>query len=486
MAAGGASYLDGVSKAQARRDFWTAMAFLLPNLTGFLIFVTFPILFSLFLVFTNWSLKPAVHTEFVGLTNIWRLVGFRPIPGIENAGGIGWLAAYLGSYILIAGGIGVTFIDVARRLPGLRLGAAILAGGGALAFLGGFFGLGGGGALFGLVILFFAFMLLLTDDERAIGAGARGPAMVVVALPLIYLLTGPFFARWEPLDVNFYKYLYNTLYLMMAMPFQIAGSLVLALLLTKPLVDSKGRLAQGLTLGFAAISVAGLVGFGVAGYIDLGVLWALFWAIAALGTSFGMVSFRTLFYLPSFTAGVAVMLLWKQVFNPNFGPLNESLRMMFDTIGLHREPPRWLLDPAWAKPALMLMGLWMNVGGSNMLLYVAGLANVPGELYEAADMDGANRWQTFKNVTWPQLAPTTFFIVIMTMIAGIQGGFEQARIMTQGGPAGSTKTISYYIFEKAFEELSLGYASAIAWVLFTAIFLLTLLNWKFGNRYVNE
>ena len=121
-----------------------------------------------------------------------------------------------------------------------------------------------------------------------------------------------------------------------------------------------------------------------------------------------------------------------------------------------------------------------------MLLYIAGLANIPGELYEAADMDGASRWQAFRHITWPQLAPTTFFIAIMTTIAGIQGGFEQARVMTQGGPAGTTKTLSYYIYEKFYEELELGYASAVAWVLFVIIFALTLVNWKFGNRYVND
>jgi multiple sugar transport system permease protein len=88
-------------------------------------------------------------------------------------------------------------------------------------------------------------------------------------------------------------------------------------------------------------------------------------------------------------------------------------------------------------------------------------------------------------VTWPQLAPTTFFIIIISTIAGLQGGFEQARVMTEGGPAGSTKTLAYYVYERAFQELSLGYGSAIAWVLFVFVFILTMFNWRFGNRYVN-
>jgi multiple sugar transport system permease protein len=88
-------------------------------------------------------------------------------------------------------------------------------------------------------------------------------------------------------------------------------------------------------------------------------------------------------------------------------------------------------------------------------------------------------------VTWPQLAPTTFFIVVMSMIGGLQGGFEQARVMTQGGPAGTTTTLAYYIYTKAFEEFQIGYASAVSWVLFAVIFAVTLINWKFGSKELN-
>jgi len=128
------------------------------------------------------------------------------------------------------------------------------------------------------------------------------------------------------------------------------------------------------------------------------------------------------------------------------------------------------------------MGIWIAIGGSNMLLYIAALSNVPQELYEAAAIDGAGRWATFCHVTWPQLAPTTFFIVVMSFIGGLQGGFEQARVMTYGGPAGTTTTLVYYIYTKAFEEFQIGYASAVSWVLFTIIFAVTLLNWKFGSK----
>jgi multiple sugar transport system permease protein len=149
-------------------------------------------------------------------------------------------------------------------------------------------------------------------------------------------------------------------------------------------------------------------------------------------------------------------------------------------------PPDWLIDYHWAKPSIMIMALWAAIGSNNMILYLAGLKNIPGELYEAADIDGASSLQKFWHVTWPQLAPFTFFISVMSVIHGLQGGFEMARTMTQGGPAGSTTTLSYFIYIEGFETGRLGFASAVAWALFALVFLLTLFNVKFGNRYVND
>jgi multiple sugar transport system permease protein len=150
------------------------------------------------------------------------------------------------------------------------------------------------------------------------------------------------------------------------------------------------------------------------------------------------------------------------------------------------EPPAWLAKPDWAKPAIMVMGLWSAIGSNNMLLYLAGLSNVPGELYEAADIDGASTFQRFWHITWPQLAPVTFFIFIMSVIGGLQGGFEMARTMTQGGPFGATTTLSYFIYTEGFTTGRLGYASSIAWALFAMVFTVTMINWKFGSRYVND
>lgn len=470
-----------------RRETLTALGFLGPNFIGFLLFVAFPVIYSFVMVFTNYSLKPAVITRFVGLDNIWRLVGFRPIEGANPAGGVAWIAALVGAWAFALGGAIGSLMALARRWPGTRLGGMILL---ALSLVllvaSAVLGAGVAAALVGLTIAFGAFFLLTDRDSEPIGKGAVGPVALTVATIAIYQLHGPVFRRWEPLDPNFWYYFYNTLYLMVAIPISIAGSLLLALVLSEPLLKSRVTHRTAAVGGLLIISLAGLVVLWARGHADFGILWAFFWFIAALGIGGGVVAFRTLFYIPTFTAGIAVMLLWKQLLNPSFGPINEGLRIVFEGLGIHREPPKWLTDPAWAKLAIMMMNFWIVVGGSNMLLYLAGLSNIPRELYEAADIDGAGRIGKFWNVTWPQLAPTTFFIVIMTTIGGLQGGFEQARVLTQGGPAGSTKTLAYYVYEKAFEELELGYASAIAWVLFLMVFVLTALNWRFGNRYVNE
>ncbi|MPM84358.1 hypothetical protein SDC9_131429 [bioreactor metagenome] len=150
------------------------------------------------------------------------------------------------------------------------------------------------------------------------------------------------------------------------------------------------------------------------------------------------------------------------------------------------QPPKWISDYYWAKPSLLIMGFWGAIGSNNMLLYLAGLSGVPQELYEAADIDGASSWQRFWNITWPQLSNVTFFIMVMAIIGGLQGGFEMARVMTEGGPAGSTTTLAYYIYTQGFSTGRLGYASAVSWLLFLMVFIVTMFNWKFGNRYTNE
>lgn len=160
--------------------------------------------------------------------------------------------------------------------------------------------------------------------------------------------------------------------------------------------------------------------------------------------------------------------------------VNEGL-----TAGQGLEPPLWLIDSKWAKAALIIMGFWAGIGGGTMLLYLAGLSNIPPELYEAASIDGATAWSRFIHVTWPQLAPTTFFIVIMSTIGGLQGGFEQAMVMTQG--KADTIVLAYYIYNLAFtDQFQLGLASAVAWIMFAMIFGLTALNFRLGSQLTNE
>ncbi|OGV43162.1 MAG: hypothetical protein A2X48_16275 [Lentisphaerae bacterium GWF2_49_21] len=425
---------------------------------------------------------------------------------------------------------------------------------------------------------------------------------------------------------DFWKFLGNTLFLMMGAPFAIAGSLIAAILLNKDLKGKKSGVFKIILPGailFISCVMLTLVGMGAAALTIL-IVGAVGMTLIS-GILFGQTVYRTLFYLPNFTSGVAVYILWKKLYSPQTGPVNAvldkpvsvvgnivnatpswvllagewlclliglfimmkvlkslfnhwkegdigscglvlalffvmlpaffailwaptaamklavpaiavvllvfhlatdlktrdfpctiwhgvgsgfmiamiSLIPMFMFIGfaaaiahladITRQtdfsvlpPPEWLASYDWAKPAIMIMGLWMAIGSNNMLLYLAGLSNVPPELEEAADIDGASPFQKFWHVTWPQLAPITFFIVVMTVIGGLQGGFEMARTMTQGGPFGSTTTLSYFIYNEGFATGRLGYSSAISWVLFIMVFSITMINWKFGSKYVND
>lgn len=190
----------------------------------------------------------------------------------------------------------------------------------------------------------------------------------------------------------------------------------------------------------------------------------------------GMRLFRTLFYLPTLTQGVATYTLWSLIFEPETGLLNRTLRHVI------ANPPRWLLDPAWAKPALVIMGLWA-VGGT-MLIFLAGLQNIPAQLYEAADIDGARSITQFFHVTLPMLSPTIFFNTIIATIGAFQV-FAQAFVLTNGGPSNSTLFYVYYLFNRAFIYFNMGYASAMAWLLFAIILVLTMIQIRAGKKWVH-
>ncbi|MBI4023704.1 MAG: sugar ABC transporter permease [Verrucomicrobia bacterium] len=284
---------------------------------------------------------------------------------------------------------------------------------------------------------------------------------------------------------DFWRFLGNTLFLMMGIPLAIAGSLIAAILLSQDLRGGNRKVFGALVGGAVLLaSVVMLTVVGAGGSAMLIVMSGLACGILLLGVLGGTTVYRTLFYVPHFTSGVAIFILWKKLYSPHTGPINAALAPLLDALGL--QPPEWLTQYHWAKPALMIMSLWAAIGSNNMLLYLAGLSNVSPELHEAAEIDGASAWQKFWNVTWPQLAPVTFYIVVISVIGGLQGGFEMARAMTQGGPAGATTTLSYFIYTEGFETGRLGSASAIAWMMFLMVFVVTLGNWKFGSRYVND
>lgn len=197
----------------------------------------------------------------------------------------------------------------------------------------------------------------------------------------------------------------------------------------------------------------------------------------------GMALFRTGFFLPSVTNMVAVSVLWLWVFNPEFGLLNASLRY----VGV--EGPLWLQSEAWAKPALILMSLW-TVGGM-MIIFLAALQGVPRELHEAAELDGAGAWVRFRRITLPMISPSILFNLIMSLIGSFQV-FTQAFVMTggaqpgsEGGPENATLFFVLYLYKKAFQEFRMGYASALAWVLFLVVFLLTMLLLRASRERVH-
>jgi multiple sugar transport system permease protein len=213
-----------------------------------------------------------------------------------------------------------------------------------------------------------------------------------------------------------------------------------------------------------------------AGSLPLGMAVALSLALLLNCRVRGTALFRTIFYLPSIVPVIASSMLWLWILNPTYGLINAALAPLCHLF--HTDPPGWLADPTWAKPALILMSAW-GVGNS-MIIYLAGLQDVPEVLYEAAEIDGANTWQQFWHVTLPMIMPVVYFNLVMGIIGSLQV-FTQVFVMTggtDGEPAQSTLFYAIYLFSNAFIELRMGYACAMAWVLFCIIALLTLLATK--------
>lgn len=209
--------------------------------------------------------------------------------------------------------------------------------------------------------------------------------------------------------------------------------------------------------------------------VPLGLVCSLALAMLLNVSVRGMRLFRSIFYLPAILPGVAVAMVWLAVFKPYGGVLNSMLSVF------GAKPVMWLTSTEWALPSFVLMSLW-GVGGG-MLIYLAGLQSVPTHLYEAAEIDGAGSWGRFRHVTLPMISPTIFFNLIMGIIGSFQV-FTSSFVMTGGGPAYATLFYVLYLYQKAFSYLQMGYACALAWILFGVILALTLIVFKTSARWV--
>jgi multiple sugar transport system permease protein len=503
--------MDSMRMRMTRKDsaaIAVGVAFLLPNILGFLAFTLIPLIFSLVLAFSNWDLKlhnmfhPEAHIHFVGLDN-FRLLLSQPE-----------FWTYLGNTLYMMLGMPV---GIAASLMAAIMLSKDLRGGSTKAYV---------------WMIAGAVLIASTALLSAIGLGAAGMTILVTAMIGGMLILGTvggtsvyrtlFYVPNFTAGVAVYllwKKLYNSQNgpinnalapplhglgsIINAMPPWIVGGLgvwalaglglLLALVAIRRLywLSCDGDLARpamliptiflALPIGVCAAWKMGWpapIGLAIAAGLSV-VVWGLIGAIAATPAQYRVSRWEghgdALIFCATLCAAEFALFGLAATFHQLPAMAQDGL-----------EPPHWLESVYWAKPALMLMGFWGAVGSGTMLLYLAALTNVPGELYEAADIDGASRFAKFWNVTWPQLAPTTFFIVVMGVIGGLQSGFDTAKVMTNGGPAGATTTLSYFIYTEGFTTGRLAFSSAVAWTLFLLVLLMTLFNWTFGNKYVND
>lgn len=188
--------------------------------------------------------------------------------------------------------------------------------------------------------------------------------------------------------------------------------------------------------------------------------------------------FKVAYFMPYISSIVAVAIVWQVLFHPSAGPVNQLL----SSLGIDN-PPKWIADPKYALPSLMMISVWVSIG-FNMIVYIAGLQSIPRDLYEAADIDGANAWNKFKSITFPQLSSTSFFLLVTGIISTFKV-FDLIAILTKGGPISSTSMIVWYLYDTAFVNLKIGYASSMAVVLFACVMLITLLQWIGQKKWVN-
>ncbi len=503
----------------------TGLAFLLPNILGFLAFTAIPLVASLYFAFTNWDLRqhnPYKETqvgEWVGFDN-FKLLFTEPD-----------FRRYFGNTLFFM--IGIPF-GIGASLCAALLLSRDLSGKSAK---------GTQGKMFGVAVVLVGVAVALSLTAWFKGGGSWGmPALFVsVAAAILFLgvLGGqnvyrtlfylPHFTSgvatyilWiklfnteqGPLTLGAQPILDGLSYAGQSLPPALSRGVAVLLIMIGGLffligLNRMRRLfregdlgAVATVLPFAVVCLPIVLTFfwynvgepvadGQRGELlqNLGGFLVIAGAIAALFTLGSFLWPQEVRARPMEGFGSAIVLAAAiMVCEFIFLGIGGAFAGLPDAVadGTTIEAPKWLSDPRWVKPSLMLVGFWGAVGSNTMLLYLAALTNVPGELYEAADIDGATPFQRFWNVTWPQLAPTTFFVVVMAVIGGLQGGFEMVRTMTQGGPGGASTTLAYDVYQKGFEIGRIGYASGVAWAMFAIIFVVTLFNLTFGNKYVND
>ena len=221
------------------------------------------------------------------------------------------------------------------------------------------------------------------------------------------------------------------------------------------------------------------------GMVPATIVLALILAMLINRKMMGVLTYRLIYFVPHVTLSVAAAIVWLWVYHPEVGFLNLVLRQI-GLIGqgaLMEEGPQWLLTRRTAMPSLILMGWWKGIGFA-MLIFLAGLQGIPLELYEAANMDGANARQRFFGITLPMLSPALFFVMVTSIIGAFQG-FDVFYLMTRGGPANATTTMVLHIYNNGFIYLKMGYASALAMVLFGTIMIFTLIQWVYAKNWVH-
>lgn len=216
----------------------------------------------------------------------------------------------------------------------------------------------------------------------------------------------------------------------------------------------------------------------VAAYVPLNIAVALGVAVWLQGYGRGRRILRVVFFVPVLTPLVADSVVWSLLYANRDGLIDTVIHGIFGVQG-----PEWLSDPKWAMPAIIFMSVWQGFG-YNMLLFTAGIHAVPSTYYDAARVDGASRWRVFRSITVPLISPSLFFGIMLTVITSFQV-FTQVYVLTDGGPGTSSTTLVYWLFEKGFNDYAMGYASAIAWVLFLIVIILTIVQLRLQRRWVH-